>query len=488
MLRRGVAWLAARPGALDAAIAQGRGDDPSVLLYTSGTTGPPKGVMLSHDNVISAARNAILFDGLSAADEVLAYLPMAWIGDYLCSYVQPLVAGFCVSCPESGATLLADLREIGPTFFIAPPRIFESLLTDVTSRMAGAGPLKRRLYDRCIDLARRVGGTILARKPVPFAERLRYRLADALIYGPLRNALGFGRVRLAYVVGDAIGSDVFSFYRAIGLNLKQSYSLTEAGGFVCLQPDGKVRAETVGMAVPGVELRIDPAGEVLVRHGGTFIGYYKDTAATAVAMTTDGWLRTGDTGVLDAEGQLRVIDRATDIGHLRDGTLFTPKFIENKLRFFAFIEEAVAVGDGRECVACLLDIDTGAVGFWAEQAGLGFASHQELAARPEVYDLLTGCVEAVNRDLAADPDLTGQVIGRFLILPKALDADDGELTRMRKIRRAVISERYAALIEGLYSGRDRARLSTRISYDDGRMNLLDVEVPIRALRKLAVAR
>ena len=277
--------------------------------------------MLSHDNVIAAARNAIHFDGLSATDEVLAYLPMAWVGDYLCSYVQPLVAGFCVSCPESGATLLADLREIGPTFFIAPPRIFEALLSDVTSRMAGAGQLKRQLYDRCIALARRVGGALLDGKPVSVAERLRYRLADALIYGPLRNALGFGRVRCAYVVGDAIGPDVFRFYRAIGLNLKQSYSLTEASGFVCLQPDGKVRAETVGVAVPGVELRIDPAGEVLVRGEGTFIGYYKDTAATAAAMTADGWLRTGDTGVLDAEGQLRVVDRAADIGRLRDGTV-----------------------------------------------------------------------------------------------------------------------------------------------------------------------
>jgi long-chain acyl-CoA synthetase len=439
--------------------------------------------MLSHDNVITAARSAILFDGLSAADEVLAYLPMAWVGDFLCSYVQPLVVGYCVSCPESGATLLADLREIGPTFFIAPPRIFESLLTDVTSRMAGAAPLKRRLYDRCIVLARRVGEAILAGKPIPVAERLLYRLADALFYGPLRNALGFGRVRLAYVVGDAIGPDVFHFYRAIGLNLKQSYSLTEASGFVCLQPDGKVRAETVGMGAPGVELRIDPAGEVLARGGGTFIGYHKDTAATATAMTADGWLRTGDTGALDAEGQLRVIDRATDIGRLRDGSLFTPKFIESKLRFFAFIKEAVAVGDGRACVACLLDIDAAAVGVWAERAGLSFASHQELAARPEVYDLLAGCVEAVNRDLAADRDLVGQAIGRFLILPKALDADDGELTRMRKIRRAVIAERYATLIEGLYSGRDRARLSMRISFGDGRVNLLDAEVAIRPVGK-----
>jgi long-chain acyl-CoA synthetase len=488
MLCRGEAWLAAHAGALDAAIARGKGDDLAVLLYTSGTTGPPKGVMLSHNNVVATARNAILCDGLSATDEVLAYLPMAWVGDYLCSYVQPLVAGYCVSCPESGATFLADLCEIGPTFFIAPPRIFEALLSDVTSRMAGAGQLKRWLYDCCLTLARRVGGPHLDGKPLSIADRLRYHLADALLYGPLRNALGFGRVRSAYIVGDSIGSDVFHFYRAIGLNLKQSYSLTEASGFVCLQPDGKVRAEAVGMAAPGVEFRIDPAGEVLVRGEGTFIGYYKDTAATALALSTDGWLRTGDTGVLDAEGQLRFVDRAADIGRLRDGTVFTPKSIEKKLRFFAFIKEAVAIGDGRECVACLLDIDAGAVGSWAERAGLSFASHQELATKPEVYDLLARCVEAVNRDLAADPDLAGQVIGRFLILPKALDADDGELTRMRKLRRAVIAERYATLIQGLYSGRERARINLRIGFDAGRESLLDVDVPIRVLGASGSAR
>ena len=472
---------AAQAVALDTAIAAGRGGDLSVLLYTSGTTGRPKGVMLSHANVIAAAQSAISFDGLTATDEVLAYLPMAWVGDYLCSYAQSLVAGYCVSCPESGATLLADLREIGPTYFIAPPRIFETLLSDVTSRMASAGRLKRLLYDGSIALAQRVGGRILDGGPVPLADRLRYGLADAVIYGPLRNALGFSRVRRAYVVGDAIGPDVFRFYRALGLNLKQSFSLTEASGFVCLQPDAKVRPDTVGVAVPGVTLRIEPSGEILALSDGTFIGYHKDPAATEAAKTADGWLRTGDTGVLDPDGQLRVIDRAADIGHLRDGTRFTPKLIETRLKFFPYIKEAVAFGEGQDQVACLLDIDAAAVGGWAERNGVIFSGHQELAARPEVYTLLADCVAAVNRDLAAEPTQSGQVIRRFLILPKPLDADDGELTRMRKIRRMVIAERYAALIDGLTSDRDHVTLNTRIAFDDGRVTVLEADIAIHTI-------
>ena len=481
LARRGAAWLAAWPGALDAAIDQGQGDELSAILYTSGTTGPPKGVMLSHCNVILAARNAIGFDGLDAADEVLAYLPMAWVGDYQCSYVQSLVSGFCVSCPESGATLLTDLREIGPTFFIAPPRILETLLGDVTARMAGAGWLKRKLYDASIALARRVGVAVLDGEAVGVADRLRYRLADFLIYGPLRNALGLSRVRRAYVVGDALGPDIFRFYRALGLNLKQSFGLTETSGFVCLQADGQARAETVGGAAPGVELRISEAGEVLVRGPGVFRGYHRDGAGTAAALTADGWLRTGDTGVLEAGGTLRIVDRATDAGRLRDGTPFTPKFLENKLKFFPYIREAVAFGDGRAFVGCLLDIDAGAVGGWAERAGLVFSGHQELAAMPEVCALLADCVAAVNRDLLADPATAGQTIRRFLILPKGLDADDGELTRMRKIRRAVIAERYAALVEALFGTGDQARLSARIGFDDGRETVLEADLPIRTM-------
>ena len=483
LARGGRAWLAARPTALDAAIALAQGEDLSVILYTSGTTGLPKGVMLSHHNVIASARNAIGFDGLNAADAMLAYLPMAWVGDYLCSYAQSLVAGFCVSCPESGATLLTDLREIGPTFFIAPPRILETLLSDVTVRMAGAGRSKRWLFDSSMTLARRVGVAVQDGQPVSALDHLRYHLADLLIYRPLRNALGLSRVRHAYVVGDAMGPDIFHFYRALGLNLKQSFGLTETSGFVCLQADGHVRAETVGGAAPGVELRVDDRGEVLVRGPGVFMGYHRDSAATAAAMTQDGWLRTGDTGVLEADGQLRIVDRAADVGRLRDGTLFTPKFLENKLKFFPYIREAVAFGDGRAFVGCLLDIDFGAVGGWAERSGLVFASHQELAAKPQVYELLAGCVAAVNRDLATDSTTAGQAIRRFLILPKGLDADDGELTRMRKIRRKVISDRYAELVTALFGTDDQTRLSTRIGFEDGRETVLEAEMAIRTISK-----
>ena len=480
------AWGPAAAGTLDDAIGASTAEGPAVLLYTSGTTGASKGVLLSHANVIATARALAGFDGLGVDDEILAYLPMAWVGDHLGSHALSLVSGCCVSCPESGETLLADLREIGPSCFIAPPRILQSLLGNVTARMAGAGRWKLRLYEASLTVARRVGGAILDGQDVGLADRLLYWLGDIFIFGPLRNALGFSRIRRAYVVGDAMGPDIFRFYRALGLNLKQSYGLTEASGFVCVQADGAVRAETVGAALPGVELRLGDGGEILVRGPGVFQGYYRDAAATGAVATgavlgADGWLHTGDTGVLEADGQLRVVDRAADVGRLRDGAPFTPKFLENKLKFFPYIREAIAFGDGQEFVACLIDIDAGAVGGWAERAGLTFASYQELAAKPEVMDLLAGCVSAVNRDLAADPALAGQAIRRFLLLPKELDADDGELTRMRKIRRAVIAARYASLVAALYGTAGSAHLHTEIIFDDGRTNVLDADLAIRAV-------
>jgi long-chain acyl-CoA synthetase len=463
LLERGDVLVAARPGFVSTEIANGAGTDLAVLLYTSGTTGPPKGVRLSHENVIRSAANAVRFDGLTAAEEVLAYLPMAWIGDHVTAYGESFVAGFCLSCPESGETVLTDLREIGPTFFVAPPRIFENLLSAVALRMDGAGRMKRAMYDYFIGVARRVGGAILDGRRVPLGERLLYRLGDLLIYAPLLNALGFGRVRLAYVVGEAIGPDIFAFYRALGLNLKQFYGMTEAGGCISLQPDGQVRADSVGLPAPEVKIRIAADGEVLVKSPGVFLGYHKNARATAAAWTPDGWLRTGDTGFLAPDGQLHIVDRAADLGRLTNGTVFAPKYIENKLKFFPYVKEAVAFGDGRDAVVCLINIDVAAVSAWAERRGLSYGSYQELAGMPEVRDLVQDCVVAVNRDFDSDPALAGSRIKRFLVLHKELDADDGELTRMRKIRRHVVAERYAALIEALYSGEENADIRTVVA-------------------------
>lgn len=478
----------ADPGVLDAEIAQGRGGDVSVMLYTSGTTGEPKGVMLSYDNVLITARNAIAFDKLSDKEEILSYLPMAWVGDHIFSYAEAYVAGFCVNCPESGATVLNDLKEIGPTFFFAPPRIFENILTTVAIRMEDASALKRRVYKYFMGLAKRVGIPILEGKPVSLIDRALYALGRVLVYGPLKNTLGLSRMRVGYTAGEAIGPDIFDFFRSIGLNLKQLYGMTEASVFICMQPDGQIKADTVGIAAPQVEIKIEESGEVLARSPGVFLHYFKNEAATQATKTADGWIKTGDAGFFDDGGQLKIIDRAKDVGRLTDGTLFAPKYIENKLKFFSYVKEAVAFGDGRDSVACFINIDLAAAGNWAERRGLAYASYQELAAKPEVIELIADCVAQVNRDLAADPKLAGSQIRRFLVLHKELDADDGELTRTRKVRRRFIGDRYQPLVEALYSGAATAHIDTQVRFEDGRTTRISADLAIREMTRAAAPR
>ncbi len=470
---------------LDAEIAKGKGSDASVMLYTSGTTGQPKGVLLSFDNVIRTAENAIAFDKLNDADEILAYLPMAWVGDHIFSYAEAYVAGFCVNCPESGATVMTDLREIGPSFFFAPPRIFENILTQVSIRMEDAGAIKRWLYRHFMAVAKRTGIALMDGEQVSAFDRLHYALGELLVYGPIKNVLGLSRMRLGYTAGEAIGPDIFDFYRSLGLNLKQLYGATETSVFICMQPDGRIKSDTVGIAAPEVEIKIADSGEVLVKSPGVFAAYYKNPEATGGAKTPDGYYRTGDAGFFDRDGHLKIIDRAKDVGRLTDGTLFAPKYVENKLKFFSYVKEAVAFGDGRDRVAVFVNIDLEAVGNWAERNAIAYASYQELAAKKEVYDLIGACVERVNRDLAADPQLAGSQIRRFLVLHKELDADDGELTRTRKVRRGFIAERYAPLVEALYSNADRAHISAAITYEDGRKGRLDADLIIRDVKAAA---
>ena len=459
--------------AMDARIDGGAGSDPSIMLYTSGTTGRSKGVVLSGERCIAAARDTVAFDNLSDRDEVLAYLPLAWVGDHYLNYAQGMVAGFCMSCPESAATAAEDLREIGPTFHFAPPRVFEALLTRVMIRMEDASAPKRGLFRHFMAVAKRWGEQITNRRPVPLLARLHYGLGDLVIYGPLKNALGFSRIRVAYTAGEAIGSELFAFYRSLGLNLKQLYGQTEAFLYVTAQADGAVRSDTVGPAAPNVQLRLSAEGEVQFKSPGMFVGYYNEPEKTREALTDDGFVKTGDAGFFEPDGQLKIVDRAKDVGRLANGQLFAPKYIENKLKFFADIREAVALGDKRDFVSVMLNIELASVGNWAERNGVSYASYQELAGHPRVAELIQKHVDAVNRSLSEEPAMAGAQIRRFLILPKELDADDGELTRTQKVRRSFIADRYAPMVDGLYNGADEAAISAEITYEDGRKGRLE---------------
>jgi long-chain acyl-CoA synthetase len=472
---------------LDAEIAATKGSDPSIILYTSGTTGASKGVVLSNERSIAAAADTVVFDRLDETDVALAYLPLAWVGDHYLNYAQGLVAGFCMACPENVDTAMADLREIGPTFYFAPPRTLELLLTRVMIRMEDAGLLKRKLFHYFLRVARRHGEAILDRKPVPPGGRLLYWLGNVLVYGPLKNVLGFSRVRTAYTAGEAIGPDLFAFYRSIGLNLKQLYGQTEAFLYVTAQADGAVYPDTVGPACPHVDIKIAENGEVLFKSPGMFTGYFKDAGKTAEVMTPDGYVKTGDAGFFDEKtGQLKIIDRAKDVGKLSDGTLFAPKYIENKLKFYPNIREAVALGDKRDFVTVMLNIDLTAVGSWAERNNVVYASYQELAGHPLVYDMVAKHVEEVNRSLAQDKMMAGAQIRRFLILHKELDADDGELTRTQKVRRGFIAERYAPLITALYDGSRESDISTQVTFEDGRKGTISARVKIRDVQAAPV--
>jgi long-chain acyl-CoA synthetase len=466
---------------IDAEIDRGQAVDPSIMLYTSGTTGRSKGVVLSAGRSVAAARDTVIFDRLTDRDEQLAYLPLAWVGDHYLNYAQMFVAGGCMACPESADTVQQDLREIGPTFYFAPPRVFESLLTRVMIRMEDAGRLKRAIFHHFLGVARRFGEKIMDGKSVPLHARMHYALGTLLVYAPLKNVLGFSRIRTAYTAGEAIGQDLFSFYRSLGLNLKQLYGQTEAFLYVTCQADGAVRADTVGPAAPNVALRLAADGEVQFKSPGQFVEYYKDPAKTAEAMTEDGFVKTGDAGIFESDGQLKILDRAKDVGHLRDSTLFAPKYIENKLKFFPNIKEVVAYGDGRDYVTVMLNIELASIGNWAERNGIAYASYQEIAAHSKVYALIAEHVREVNRALARERQMAGAQIRRFLILPKELDADDGELTRTQKVRRGFIAERYATLVTGLYDGSSFADISTEVTYEDGRKGVLAARVRIEDL-------
>lgn len=481
----GRAWDAANPGAFDASVEAGRPSDVGVILYTSGTTGRPKGVCQTHASFIASGHGGVATDRLGPGDDIMSYLPMAWVGDHLFSVAQWLVGGFTLNCPESAATVMNDMREIGPSYYFGPPRTFEGLLTTVSIRMEDAAAPKRWLYAKCMALARRVGADILNGAPVGGLDRFKYALADLMVYGPLRNVLGMSRIRVAYTAGAAIGPDLFRFYRSIGVNLKQFYGQTETCAYVCLQQDGKVKLQTVGTAAPGIELKIAADGEVLVRGVSVLKEYYKRPDATAEVLDADGYFHTGDAGVLDSEGHLRIIDRAKDVGRMAGGAMFAPNYIENKLKFFPQIKEAVCFGDARSEVCAFINIDFEAVGNWAERRGLAYGGYVDLAGKPEVLAQIAECIGQVNADLAAEPGMADTQIARFMVLHKELDPDDDELTRTRKVRRGFIAQKYAVLIDALYGGKAEQFIETQVKFEDGRTGTVSATLKVVEAKRFA---
>ncbi|HRC72145.1 MAG TPA: AMP-binding protein [Candidatus Competibacter sp.] len=475
------------PDFLGGEVARGQTDDVSVMLYTSGTTGQPKGVCQSHGAFIAAARGSMETDKLKASGDILSYLPMAWVGDHLFSFAQALVVGFTINCPESSDTVMTDLREIGPTYYFAPPRVFESLLTSIMIRMEDAGAIKRALFHYFLGVAKRCGSDILDRKPVALTDRLLYGLGNLLAYGPLRNVLGLSRIRVAYTAGAAIGPDLFRFYRSIGINLKQFYGQTETCAYVCLQPDRAIKFDSVGLPAPGVDIKIADNGEVLVKGPMLLKEYYKRPDATAESLNAEGYFLTGDAGFLDQDGHLKIIDRAKDVGKLANGAMFAPNYIENKLKFFQHIKEAVCFGHDRDQVCAFINIDVGAVGNWAERRNIPYSGYTDLAGKPEVCELIRECVEQVNASLTGEAMVADSQIHRFLILHKELDPDDDELTRTRKVRRNFVAKKYQVLIDALYSGKTSQFITTEVKFEDGRRGQVSADLQIVDAKTFPVA-
>ncbi len=478
----------AHPERFDQRVASVRPEQTAIILYTSGTTSRPKGVCQTHAAYVASAEGGVSIDGLGPGDDVLSYLPPAWAGDFLFSFAQWLVAGFAINCPESAETVAIDMGEIGPTFYFAPPRMFEGMLTSVSIRMEDAARIKQWLHRRFMAVAQRVGADILVGKPVPLLDHLLYAVGNVLVYGPLKNALGLSRIRVAYTAGAAIGPDLFSFFRSIGVNLKQLYGQTETCAYVCIQKDDEVKIDTVGPAAPGIELKIAGNGEVLIRGVSLLTEYYKRPEATAEVLDAEGWFHTGDAGVIDSDGHLRIIDRAKDVGKLKGGAMFAPNYIENKLKFFPQVKEAVCFGHDRDQVCAFLNIDYEAVGNWAERRGLPYTGYVDLAGKPEVLAMMKECVDKVNAGLAAEEGMEATQVARFLVLHKELDPDDDELTRTRKVRRGFVADKYGVLIDALYGGLAEQFIETAVKFEDGRTGKVSATLRIQDARVFPPAR
>ena len=475
-------------GYFEAEVDKGEGSDIAVFCYTSGTTGEPKGVMLTYDNLLTGIYSTQKAEGLFEGDELMAYLPMAWVGDFWLSVGSAVALRMTVNCPEKRETLNRDFREIGPSVMVAPPAIWEQMLTRVQVRMEEADRFKRGRYEKAMAAALEVEQRTQRGESIPAGLAFRNWLGDWLVRKPLRDLLGVANVRLAYTGGAPLGPDAFDFLRSIGINLKQLYGMTESSSACVYQADGQANTETVGRALDITEIKISDGGEILLRGPMVFVGYYKNDEATKETVDSDGWMATGDAGIVTDDGQLKVIDRARDVSKLKSGTMFAPQFLENKLKFSPYIKEAVCLGKDEDYVSAMLNIDLEALEVWAERNDVTYSGYQELSQKSEVYDLINNEIGRINRDLAQDSALDGAQIRRFLVLNKELDADDGEITRTRKIRRGVIADRYGRLIEAIYGGETQVETDIVVTYEDGSTGSIHADLRIMDVDGAAPAR
>jgi long-chain acyl-CoA synthetase len=479
--QRGRALDAARPTLFDELLATGRAEDVAIIAYTSGTTGLPKGAMLTHRNMIASAEHFLAREQVGEDDQLWSYLPIAWVGETAWSLGVASVRGLTVNFPERPETMRADYREIGTQMAIGPPRTFETRLSDIQVRVEDSTWLKRWIFRSLMPVGEEVARRKMERRPVPLGLRLRWLVGEVLLFGPLRDQMGFRKTRYLYTGGAPLAPEIFLFFRGLGVNLKQVYGQTENCAFCCTQPDDGVKLGTVGLPYPGVEVRLTEQGEILSRSDATFAGYYKNPEATREVLR-DGWLYSGDAGFFDQDGHLVVIDRLKDVTRLADGTTLAPQFLENKLKFSPYVKEAVVVGPDRPFVAALVNIDMDTVGKWAERRQIGYTTYADLAQKPEVYALVFQEVARTNRDLPA-----ATRIRRFALLPKELDPDDEEVTRTRKLRRRVIAEKYARFIEALYGDREEIEVATTVVYEDGRRATIESRVRIESVGPEAAA-
>lgn len=473
----GAAFHANNPTVFDDSVDQGTIDDVAILSTTSGTTSRPKVAQITHRNLLAMGDGLSAVDPFSSKDQFLSFLPLAWIGEQMISVACGLRTGFALSFPEAAETVQHDLREIGPRLMFAPPRIWESLLSQVQVKISDTVWLKRRIYERALKFGYYLADKRFKKEPLTFMERQLQRLTQWAVFLNIRDQLGLRYVKWAYTGGAALGPDVFRFFHALGVNLKQGYGQTETTGICVVHKDGDIKFQTVGLPMPGAELKIEESGEILVRGPMAFIGYYNNPEATAETLTEDGWVHTGDAGYFDEDNHLIVIDRAKDVMTLHDGTKFSPLFIENKLKFSQYVREAVVFGgDDLPFVSAFVNIDFGTVGKWAESNQIAYTTYTDLAQKPEVYDLIRKEFFRTNDDLPPAAH-----VKRFLLLHKELDADDAELTRTRKVRRRYINENYREIIDGLYSDTDSIDIVSTITYQDGRTATLKVKLRIETL-------